>query len=411
MRKILISLFIIIVIVSCNQRKPNQVESQIVEGLKKANNERNYKAIKPFLSNDFHFDNSDINTSFRSLYSYLNFKLSVPITKIELDYAEEINDSLIRLTGTMFFENNKRRKLNIKYRSSDQGPEVISMGNIQPPGFTFVERASYVNKEIIGDNPVSNIEKLCIIDKSTADSISEKGYTVFFDNGFRKESEKALSLFISLDSILLNTYQIHSIEKEDLYLISVRSNNTVTIGKNRNIPWTMPLFESDSINSINLTNKIGNTFSHEIIEGTLVHKYNLKGYKYRWFRDGLSEFIAYNYCKTIAPKEAERYYVENRLAQAREYKGSGNLLDWRGNGSIKDVDKGKLYGSEFIYLNEVGQYGRSFKFFKDLFERNNSELVLILREIKETNQISSEKVLDIMSSVTNKDIRQLISEY
>lgn len=411
MKREFILLLISIILISCNRREPNDIEINIVDSIKKANNERNYDLIKPYLSQEFHFKDSDINTSFTSLYSYLNFKSSEIITKIEIDFVKEINDSIFSIKGTKFYENYNSDKLELTYKLTDMGAKIQVMNSLKPHKFPLTTRASYSNEEIFGDDPVNNITNLNVLDKSSADSISKFGYTVYFDEGLKKESEISLKLFGHLDSLLENKFLINEIEKENLFLTKINSNNTITIGKSRNIPWILALYESDSSNILKLTNKIGNTFSHEIVEGSLVQKYNLKGYKYRWFRDGLSEYIAYEYCKIIAPEEAESYFIENRLSSAIEFSKQGNLLDWRANGPIKSVDKGKLYGSKFIYFNEVGQYGRAFKFFKDLFENDEDQLVEILKKIKAYNNLTIDALLDIMSETTDKNITALISEY
>jgi hypothetical protein len=411
MKRIIICISIFLLLTSCNRRKPNQLDEKIIESLRKANNDRNYNEIKPFLSSDFHFKGSDINTSFTSLYSYLNFNLSEKISKIEIDYVKEINDSLTLIKGIKYYEKYKSDKLEVVYKLTDKGAKITTINRLRPHKFSVTTRASYIKDEIFGNDPVNNITNLIILDKSSSDSISKYGYTIYFDKKLTLESNKSLILFRKLDSLLINQFEIREIERENLFLTNIISNNTITIGKNLDIPWTMALYNSDSINIINLTNKIGNTFSHEIIEGTLVQKYNLKGYKFRWFRDGLSEYIAYQYCKIVAPKEAESYFIENRLSSASEFIKNGNLLDWRANGPIKNVDKGKLYGSKFIYLNEVGQYGRAFKFFKELFENDTESLIKILKTIKEHKDINIEKLLSIMSEETNKDIIKLISKY
>ena len=383
----------------------------LVESIKQANNQGNYDLIKPFLSQGFHFKGSDVNTSFTSLYSYLNFKQSEIISKIQVDYAKEMNDSMVLIKGTKHYKNYNSDKIEVIYKQTDNGPRIQVINRIEPHKFPLTTRASYRNEEIFGDDPVNNITNLNVLDKSSADSITKFGYKVYFDKELKKEAKTALKLFFRLDSLLIGKYQIHEIERENLFLNTINSNNTITIGKNRDIPWTMALYESESANVVKLTNKIGNTFSHEIIEATLVQKYNLKGYEYRWFRDGLSEYIAYTYCKIIAPKEAEMYFMDNRLSSAIEFAKEGNLLDWRANGPIKSVDKGKLYGSKFIYLNEVGQYGRAFKFFKDLFENDEDLLVNLLLKIKERRDITVDTLLSTMSQVTNKNIIELISEY
>lgn len=411
MKSTFICLSIFIILISCNRREPNHTEINIVESIKQANNERNYDLIKPFLSKEFHFKGSDINTSFTSLYSYLNFKSSEIITNIEIDYVKKINDSIFSIKGTKSYENYNSDKLELTYKLTDLGAKIQVINNLEPHKFHLTTRASYRDEEIFGDDPVNNITKLNVLDKSSADSISQFGYTIYFDQGLKKESEISLKLFNRLDNLLIKQFSINEIERENLFLTTINSDNTITIGKNRKIPWTMALYESDSSNIIKLTNKIGNTFSHEIIEGTLVQKYNLEGYEYRWFRDGLSEYIAYKFCKTIAPKEAESYFINNRLSSAIKFCKEGNLLDWRANGPIKSVDTGKLYGSKFIYFNEVGQYGRAFKFFKDLFENNEKQLVEILKKIKAHNNLTIDVVLDIMSETTDKNIAELISKY
>ncbi len=411
MKRAFIFLLVSIVLISCNRREPNDIEINIVERVKQANNERNYDVIKPFLSQEFHFKGSDINTSFTSLYAYLNFKLSEIITKIEIDYVQDINDSIFLIKGTKFYKNYNSDRLELTYKLTDNGAKIQVINSIKPHKFPLTTRASYRNEEIFGDDPVHNIMNLNVLDKSSADSISKFDYTIYFNEGLKEESEISIKLFGRLDSLLTNKYQINEIERENLFLTTINSNNTITIGKNRNIPWVMALHESDSINVVNLTNKIGNTFSHEIIEGTLVQNYNLKSYTYRWFRDGLSEYIAYKFCKIIAPEEVESYFIGHRLSSATKFAREGNLLDWRANGPIENVDKGKLYGSKFIYYNEFGQYGRAFKFFKDLFENNEELLIEILKKIKEDKNITIDTLLNIMSEITDKNIRELISEY
>ena len=406
-----ILILVSLLIISCNKRQPNRLEIQLIESLKNANNKRDYNQIKPFLSNDFHFIKSDINTSFTSLYAYINYSLSEKIVKIDINYVKKLDDSLFEIRGEKFYKNYPPEKLNLVYKITVDEPKIVKMNNLEPHRFSLTTRASYRNEEIFGNNRVENITNLLVLDTNDTDSLHQDGYTLYYSENLKIEAKKALILFRRLDSLLINRFKIEKIERENLYLLNSKANNTIIIGKNSNIPWSMALYESDSINNGKLINKIGNTFSHEIIEGTLVKYYNLKGYSYRWFRDGLSEYIAYEYCKIIAPKEAKRYFLENRLSLANQYKMNGNLLDWRGNGAVKDANNGKLYGSKFIYFNDVGQYGRAFKFFKDLFEKDDTDLILILDEIQKEKNVSVEKLLEIMSSITNKNIEKKISNY
>jgi hypothetical protein len=387
------------------------MEIDMVESIREANNERNYNLIKPYLSQNFHFSGSDVNTSFTTLYAYLNFQESERISKIEIDYVKDMSDSVIKIKGTTYYENYDSDPLNIEYQLLNDTAKIQVINSIKPHKFPLTTRASYRNEEIFGDDPVSNITNLLVLDKSSADSISKRGYTLYFDESLAKESELALSLFGTLDSLLKEKYLINDIERENLFLTTKQSNNTITVGRNRNIPWTMALSESDSVNQIKLRNKIGNTFSHEIIEGTLVQKYKLKGYEYRWFRDGLSEYMTYVYCQIIAAQEAESYFINQRLTSSAEFAKNGHLLDWRGNGPIESVDQGKLFGQKFIYGNDVGQYGRAFKLFKDLFEDNEELLIELLKRIKEQKGITRDRLLNIMSEMTNQDMIELIGQY
>ena len=411
MREIALGILLSLMICSCTGREPNELEQQLVERVKKANNERDYDVLRPFLATDFHFEGSDQNTSFTLLYSYLNFHLSEKINSIRIKHVKEVNDSVGLINGTYDFEKYQRERFVLKYKLTTDGAKILSLNSLKPHKFRLVTRATYRNDEIFGDNPVDNIKNLNVLDYSTAETVDENGYTVYYDNGLQREAVQALQLLQQLDSLLINRFQIDSIEKENLYLTKFNTNNTITIGMDSKIPWVLALYASDSINQQTLLQKMGNTFSHEIVEGTLVKKYKLKGYPYRWFRDGLAEYIAYQYCKIVAPEEAESYFMQSRLSSASTFAKDGNLLDWRGNGPIDKIDQGKLYGDRFIHFNDVGQYGRAFKFFKDLFEQDEAKLLQLLQALKGKEDISVEKILDIMADTTEKDIRLLISEY
>lgn len=411
MREILLGVLSILMICSCTGREPNDLEYQLVERIRQANNERDYDVIKPFIASEFHFEGSDQNTSFTLLYSYLNYHLSAEISSIKIKHVKEVSDSVSLIQGTYNFENYGREKIVLKYKLTADGAKILSLNSLKPHKFRLVTRATYRNDEIFGDNPVENIKNLSVLDYSTAETIGENGYTVYYDNELQGEGAEALQLLQQLDRLLINRFEIDDIEKENLYLTKVNTNNTITVGMDSKIPWVLALYESDSINKQTLFQKMGNTFSHEIVEGTLVKKYKLKGYPFRWFRDGLAEYIAYQYCKMIAPQEAESYFIGSRLSSASTFAKDGNLLDWRGNGPIDKVDQGKLYGDRFIHFNEVGQYGRAFKFFKDLFEQDETKLLQLLQTLKREEDITVEKVLDIMSDTLKMDIRELISEY
>lgn len=411
MREILLGVLSILMICSCTGREPNDLEYQLVERIRQANNERDYDVIKPFIASEFHFEGSDQNTSFTLLYSYLNYHLSEEISSIKIKHVKEVSDSVSLIQGTYNFENYGREKIVLKYKLTADGAKILSLNSLKPHKFRLVTRATYRNDEIFGDNPVENIKNLSVLDYSTAETIGENGYTVYYDNELQGEGAEALQLLQQLDRLLINRFEIDDIEKENLYLTKVNTNNTITVGMDSKIPWVLALYESDSINKQTLFQKMGNTFSHEIVEGTLVKKYKLKGYPFRWFRDGLAEYIAYQYCKMVAPQEAESYFIGSRLSSASTFAKDGNLLDWRGNGPIDKVDQGKLYGDRFIHFNEVGQYGRAFKFFKDLFEQDETKLLQLLQTLKREEDITVEKVLDIMSDTLKKDIKELISEY
>ncbi|GAB2773843.1 hypothetical protein GCM10010465_19990 [Actinomadura fibrosa] len=225
MKKLLLFFSIVLVLTSCNRREPDQLERTIAETLKKANNNRSYDQIQPFLSNDFHFSDSDVNTSFTLLYSYLNFSYSEKISKVEIDYAKDLGDSLVELKGTKYFEKSGAEGLRILYRITKDGPKILELNSLRPHQFPLVTRASYVNEEIFGEDPVRNIVNLEVLDKSSADSISEFGYTVFYKKSLKAEGENALILFKKLDSLLINGFKKITY-KEKIFFLQILIRKT-----------------------------------------------------------------------------------------------------------------------------------------------------------------------------------------
>ncbi|MBN1969744.1 MAG: hypothetical protein JW870_10280 [Candidatus Delongbacteria bacterium] len=396
---------------SCN-RKYFDISNELLQCYKTSINNHDYSILKPYLSNDFAIDGINKDASLIQLYAYINFNLSEKINKIKLNKTEQLNDSIFIIYGKQYFSNGTETDIIITSQIVSDKLNIVRFKNYLPNKFNLTTRASYVNNEIFGKNRVENIQNLKIIDLSSGDSILGPNYTIFYDSSDLKiHAKTSLDLFEKFDSILTNSYRFYDVEREKLFLTSINSKNTCTVGKSRKIPWTMALFEVDSINNRKLISKIGTTFSHEIVEGCLVVKYNLNDIKFRWFRDGLSEYIAFKFCTIIAPYESKSYFIKSRLSDAERYKENGNLLDWRGDSPIPELDKGIIYGDRFIYSNEVGQYGRAFKLFKDLFENKPDQIAEILHKIESTNNVSIDGLLKIMNEVTKKNITELISEY
>ncbi|MFV8838061.1 hypothetical protein [Salinimicrobium soli] len=166
----------------------------------------------------------------------MNFSYSEKISKVEIDYAKDLGDSLVELKGTKYFEKSGAEGLRILYRITKDGPKILELNSLRPHQFPLVTRASYVNEEIFGEDPVRNIVNLEVLDKSSADSISEFGYTVFYKKSLKAEGENALILFKKLDSLLINGFKKNNIQRENLFLTDLNSKNTITIGKDRKIP-------------------------------------------------------------------------------------------------------------------------------------------------------------------------------
>ena len=384
----------------------------VLESYKNAINDKDYNNIQPYLSNDYQMEGTARDASLVLLYSYINFNLSERIKNISLVKWNTLNGTTFIIEAEQTFENNKKQGFILNCIANNGKLKICRMTLFLPIGLSLKTRASYVNEEVFGNNRIENIKKLTILDKSSADSCVGKGFIVYFNSSKLKNNAKtALNLLERFDSELTKKYGFFDIERENLFLVSTNSMNTCTVGKNDKIPYTFPLYEKEEINHIKLINKIGNTFSHEIIEGTLVQKYKLNDYTFRWFRDGLSEYLAYKFCIEIAPKEAQQYFIVNRLSDAIRFKKNGNLLDWRGDGPIPESDKGKLYGNRFIYFNEVGQYGRMFKLFKDLFDNHEDFIPEILKKIELSKNIDVPRLIRIMNEVTGQDIEKLLKEY
>ena len=409
--KIFLLLCYVVIFTSCCDNNCVKI-NEILQSYKAAVNHHDYDKIKPYLSNGFALEGVNYNASMIQFYAYINFKGSEKIRRIKLKKTEQINDSVITVYGKQYFVNGSKSYLVFTCQFVSDSLKILKLRNYLPVNYTLTTRASYINDVIFGNDRIENIKNLKIIDLSSGDSITGIHYSIYYDSLYLKShAGTALQLFEKFDSILINHYGFYDVEREKLFLTHINTSNTCTVGNGRYIPWTMALCESDSINNRNLINKIGNTFSHEIVEGSLVVKYGLNDIRFRWFRDGLSEYIAYQFCALIAPKEAEDYFIKNRLSGAVKYKQNGNLLDWRGDTPIAELDTGKIYGDRFIYFDEVGQYGRAFKLFKDLFDHHPDQISEILHEIKLKDDISVDGLLKIMTRITDKNISELISEY
>ncbi|WP_075603909.1 hypothetical protein [Saccharicrinis aurantiacus] len=397
---------------SCKPSIENNSIKNLIQCYKEAINQHDYSIIEPCLSNDFRTNDSDLNSSLIEFYSYINSNQSRKIDRVKINKVENLNDSTICVDACQYFHNDEvRGNITFIFKETNR-LRLYKLINYFPVNSSITTRASYVNEEVFGINRIKSIKNLSIIDIKSGDSISGQHFTTFYDNPtLRDDAFTALQLFEKLDSLLTYDFGFYDIERENLFLTTINSRNTCTIGNSRKIPWTMALYETDSINNLKMINKIGNTFSHEIVEGCLIVKYKLNGYDFRWFRDGLSDYIAYKFCSLISPDEAQRYFLDNRLADARKHQQNGNLLDWRGNNPIASVDTGKIYGDRYIYSNEVGQYGRAFKLFKDLFDNNPQQISEILQAISEINNITVSDLMRIMDKVTYSNMEDLISKY
>lgn len=387
---------------------------QLMENMRDAVNLNNYEFVQPYLSNSTSIGDMNPNTSLLQFYSYISSEFPHKIRDIEVKEVTQTNDSIFQVRGEKYLVNGSTQPIEF---SVIRKPERLILHHIDkffPSSGDFITRATYVNEDIFGDNPVENIKNLKVLDKSRADSISGAHYRVYYDNASLKQmSILALSMLEKLDSLLLGTFGFKEVEQDNLFLHSINSNNTIVVGsKHKDIPWTLALYQNESANLQKLKEKIATTYSHEITEGSLVWKYKLfDEYKFRWFRDGLAEFVAYSYAQQVDPSSANKYFCELRLSEAEKFKQMGHLLDWRaGSGDIA-YDKGKLYGNKYIHDNMVGQYGRAFKFFLDLFEGKEEQIGLILKAIEEAENLQVKDLLLIMGQVTGRDVEVLIGEY
>lgn len=413
MKHLLLLSVIITLFESCSLTKNAEKTSlKIVDDYKKAINLNDYNYIKPHLSNSLKADNMDIRSTWIMFYSYVNFGDNEKIKKIKVDSIKSLSNDTNILYITQFLKKGTTEKLEMNIFKDKKSWKINRISNFQPNNFTMTTRASFVNEDVFGDNPVHNISNLKILDKSKSDSLTNN-YTIYYDAKHLKENAKlTLEKLNYLDSILLNKYLFNSIHRENILLTHINSRNTITIGKELNIPWSISLSKNKEENITKLKKLLATTYSHEIIEGTLLNKYNLKDIKFRWFRDGLSEYIAYKYGLLIDPQSTKLYFNENRVSEYNKNKQKGNLLDWRGAGINPTLDTGKLYGDEYIYENEKGQYGRAFMFFKDTFELKEKHLTNILASISnEKDNITVEKLLKIMTNELNEDIVKRISQY
>ncbi len=405
-------LIIPLLFASCAITSIDKSSQKIIKDYKSAINKSDYNRIKRHLSNSLMVDNMDYNSTWIMFYSYVNFGQNEKIKDIQLDKIETISDSLGILYLTQNFKDGGTLSVEMNLIKGNKKWKISRISNFMPKNFKLTTRASFTIEDVFGNDRVNNICNLKIMDKSKSDSIVGS-YTIYYDSkGLKQYAEFAMKRFYTLDSLLLNNYKFESVHREKLLLTSINSRNTITIGKGLDIPWVISLsgVKSENIKKLNVA--LANTYSHEIVEGTLLNKYNLKSIKFRWFRDGLSEYLAYKYSLMIAPSSAKSYFLENRQADFLKNRQNGNLLDWRGPSPNPAIDTGKLYGTNYIYENNNGQYGRAFMFFKDSFENNEQLLINILSLIYlERKDITVEKLLKIMSKEMDENVVKKLSEY
>ncbi len=402
-----------IILISCISQKKKDSYVEIVNDYKDAINTNDYNIIKPHLSNSLKAENMDYISTWLQFYSYINYTGNKKLNAIQIDSTQYISDSTLVLFSTEIYKDKTKKPLKLNLLRKNNAWKIYKANSFTPIDFTLITRASFTVEEIIGNSPRENIINLKVFDKLNYDSTTNIGYTVYYDSENHLKYVDLINSHLKvLDSLLLSQYKFKSINKDDFLVTNNNSNNVVTVGESSDIPWVISLPDGNSTNSIYLTEKMATTYSHEIIEGTLVDTYNLSNVKFRWFRDGLSEYLAYKFSLKIAPRSASSYFMHNRLDDYKLNKQDGHLLDWRGRAPNKVDDVGNLYGSKYIYENKNGQYGRAFMFFKKTFQENEEQLVNILASIyKEKQDMNIEKLLEIMSEELNTDVIQLLSNF
>lgn len=411
MRK-LVYIIPLLVLTNCITSSINSTSKKIIKDYQSSINNNDYNLIKPHLDNSLMVDKMDYNSTWIMFYSYVNFGQNEKIRNIEIDKIEPKSDSIKILHLIQNFDNGQKQTMEMNLLKKNNLWKISRISSFQPNNFTLTTRASFVNEDVFGNDRVNNIVNLKILDKSKADSLVDN-YRIYYDaKDLKQNADFTLNRLKNFDEFLLNRFKFNTIHREDILLSNINSRNTITIGKGLDIPWVISLTNNTSENNKKINKLIANTYSHEIVEGALLNEYNLKDIKFRWFRDGLSEYIAYKYSSIIDLETAETYFLKNRQSDYLKNKQNGNLLDWRGSSANPSIDKGTLYGSKYIYENDNGQYGRAFMFFKNSFENKEEILSNILSSIYNKRQnISVEELLEIMDKEMNEDVIKKLSEY
>jgi len=383
-------------------------------------NQRSYHSVETFLSPEFEIQGMDRRTSLLQFYSYIHYH------KPDSHYIRHISALPIAgpgntdtLRGTITYQNGKTGPLEfITQRGAVPKIQKILSGWM--PSFHFVTRASYVEQDLFGEDPIRQIKNLKLVDYRHCDSLSRDGYTVYFEEPFRDLAFQALSSLALVDSVL-RLHGIVHITRESLLLV-VAARSAVIMGADTNIPWTISLkapvsgvdpAQWEAANRNQVLDRIAHTISHEIAENSLVTYYNMGSIRFRWFRDGLSDLIAYSYAAQHNPKVAQDYFLKARLKDARVYRQTGHLLDWRGRGPNAREDIGARYGDRYLYENEAGQYGRSFRFFLDLQQRHGTAKIAALMGLVEAHKewLSGEDLHQLFRKSFGLDLVRSLARY
>lgn len=401
---------------------------QILNKYKVAYNQSNFSILESCLSKNYSYLNMGPEDSYFSTYLHISIKKPEQISKIDSIWVHTIK-SLSDSTFELAF----KRKFN-NYTDKDICKFILKKNKIDNDlELMMYPKGSYI-KGISNDFSNINVSyTLYIPDSMTYRDISsnftiaelehclqkkKNNFTIYYEN---EEIENLANTSIESLNYISNVIKIRlgllHLPQTGIYF--TQHEGTVFIIRNGNgnndeviFPYYYLSNNNFKPNTETLNDFLYSTMSHEITETALDINCGIHSPDTRWYRDGISEYIAYQICKEKDSTVFKNNFLTRRMNEYKNNIGQGNILDWRGN-EPKKKEQGKLIGDKYIYQIEYGQYGRSMKFFLDFVEDYGEEALQNIHiKLDGKKSVNQKKILKTIEKITGeKNIIARISKY
>lgn len=382
-----IFIFSLLLFVNTNAKSTskNEFTKPILETAKQFENtlvQQKFEYIEPYLSKNFVLNDYDSSVS-KKLFKSIIFFLEV--NKIDSIRIDEVKSDTV-FVSTML--NGKKGYFNVK---------ITMLHKTEATKILSIKFGVKLNIKM-GVSENDDNEALLVDDLSSYKLIKQEYIHTYYQpgsldlaNSIAKKQYSGSKLTESiLGEELSFPLGILLLEKQDKNVVLSKPVIPITINKD---------FTLDSI-SLMLSDWV---YFHELVELHLIYGKNIKDPETRWFRDGLSDFVAYQICKRNNPKLAKRIF-EQRKASYRKLNKSAELLLWTGTGQLLKQQEEQKF--------ECGNYAAALFFFNDfLHEFNDISVSKILASINR-KEVSSDNLIHVLKSLAGgEDIKERIKRY